>query len=244
MQFDHILVADTETTGLADPVGVCEVGIIEVDEESLVEVDRQRSLIDPELPISFTASGIHRITNDMVAHEPNLDEYFNVVLGGRYNGKSICMVAHNASYDFPKIKDYLGVEPVALCTLKLARKVWPDAENHKLATLKFMLNLGRRDGTSHSALDDVEDTADLLRAIISETGLNIQELLELQRKPTVVKVMPFSKHKGEPLEDVPVSFWIWLRKKSLEPDGGVDPDLAYSVNLLHPHIKLKEKENV
>lgn len=241
MQIDHVLVADTETSGLKDPVGVCEVGIIEVDQITLAEVDRQRSLIDPELPISASASGIHRITNDMVVNEPNLDEYFNVVLGGRYNEKRIIMVAHNAPFDFPKLKAYMGVEPVALCTLRLARKIWPDAEDHKLATLKFLFGLGRRDGHSHSALDDVEDTADLLRLIVKETGMTVQELVELQRKPTIVKIMPFSKHKGEPLESVPVSFWIWLSKQAGE---GVDSDLAYSVNLLHPRIKLKEKENV
>lgn len=241
MEFDHILVADTETSGLKDPVGVCEVGIIEVDETTLAEVDRQRSLIDPELPISYSASGIHRITNDMVEDAPTLDEYFNVVLGGRYNDKRILMVAHNAPFDFPKLKEYMGVEPVALCTLRLARKVFPDAEDHKLATLKFQYGLGRRDGHSHSALDDVEDTVDLLRLIVQTTGMTIQELVELQRTPTVVKIMPFSKHKGQPLEDVPASFWIWLRKQDGE---GVDSDLAYSVKLLHPHIILKEKENV
>lgn len=241
MNIDHLIVLDVETTGLAEPIGVCELGMIELCPDTLSEVDRYRSLIDPQAPISAGASGIHRITNDMVAFEPTLDEYFHHVMGDRYEGRDVVVVCHNAPFDFPKIKHKMGANPVALCTLRLARKVWPDAENHKLATLKFMFNLGRRDSNSHSALDDVEDTADLLRLITVETGMTIPELLEFQRTPTIIKTMPFSKHKGMPLKDVPLSFWGWLQRQDGE---GIDSDLAYSIRQIHPHLTFKEKPNV
>jgi len=241
MKIDDLIVLDTETSGLKDPIGVCEVGFIQLDPATLSEVGRHRSLTDPEVSISAGASGIHRITNDMVECEPTLEEYFVQVLGDPFAGRDVLMVAHNAAFDFPKVKQHLGPNPVSLCTLLLARKVWPEAENHKLATLKFMFGLGRRDGTSHSALDDVEDTTDLLRLIIAETGLTIPELCVLQHKPSFIEIMPFSKHKGLPLKDVPVSFWVWLSKQEGE---GNDRDLVYSVNQLYPHIKLKEKYSV
>lgn len=242
MELEKLVVLDTETSGLEEPVGVCEIGIIELDEDTLSEVHRLRSLIDPEVKISFGAMGVHRITNEMVADEPTLDEYFDQVLDGHFEGVDTIIVCHNAPFDFPKVKHKFGPGSVALCTLRLARKVWPEAENHKLATLKFMFGLGRRDGTSHSALDDVEDTVDLLRLIVRETGMTVRELLDYQYQPTRVAVMPFSaKYKGKPLEEVPVSFWQWLQRQDGE---GVDSDLAYSVKLLHPHIILKEKPNV
>jgi exodeoxyribonuclease X len=241
MTLDDLIVLDTETSGLEEPIGVCEIGMIELDPATLSEVGRLRSLIDPETKISFGAMGVHRITNEMVADQPTLDEYFDQVLGGHYANRDILMVCHNSSFDFPKVKHKFGPGSKHLCTLKLIKKLLPDAENHKLATLKFMLGLGRMDGTSHSALDDVEDTADLLRWIVRESGLSLAELYDLQHQPTVIKTMPFSKHKGQPLEDVPLSFWVWLSKQTGE---GVDRDLAYSVNLLYPHIKLKEKPSV
>jgi DNA polymerase-3 subunit epsilon len=237
MDIDHLIVLDTETTGLTEPVGVCELGIIELDPTTLEEVWRFRSLVDPERRIEYGASGIHRITDDMVTTAPTLQECFEIVLKNRYVGRRVVMAAHNAPYDYPKVKDYLG-DSTALCTLLLARKVLTDAENHKLATLKYQYGLGRKDGNSHSALDDVEDTVDLLRLIVRETGHTIPELLELQRKPSIVEIMPFSKHKGEPVKNVPASFWVWLSKQGGE---GVDRDLAYTVKSLHPHINLKEK---
>lgn len=238
MNIDHLIVLDTETSGLKDPIGVCEIGIIELDPATLDEVGRERALLDPVVPISAGASGVHRITNDMVADEPTLEEYFEIVRGDPYANKDVVVVCHNAAYDYPKVQKHLG-SSMPLCTLRLARKVFPDAENHKLATLKFLYNLGRRDSSSHSALDDVEDTVDLLRLIVKETGMTIPELLHFQRQPTVVHTMPFSKHKGLPLKDVPLSFWMWLQRQ----DGEVDSDLAYSVGLIHPNIKFKEKSN-
>jgi DNA polymerase III epsilon subunit-like protein len=234
---DHLIVLDVETTGLADPIGVCEIGIIELHPETLEEVGRFQSLIDPEKIIEFGASGIHRITNDMVLDAPTLDEYFNIVLDRRYAGTSVLMVAHNAIYDYPKVKDYLG-DSKSLCTLRLVRKVLPDAENHKLATLKYMLGLGAG-GKSHSALADVEDCADLLRFLRQETGMSLAELVEFERKPIITKVMGFSKYKGLALEDVPRDFWVWLNKQK---DSCFDPDFCYSVNQIHPTIHLKEKQ--
>lgn len=234
----RLIVLDTETTGVEDPIGVCELAFIELDPITLTEVGRFRSLVDPQLPISAAASGVHRITNAMVADEPTLDECFDIVLKNPFANDDVVMVAHNAPFDYKLVKRYLGTSR-KLCTLRLIRKVLPDAENHKLATLKFLLGLGRNDGHSHSALDDVEDTADLLRYIVAQTGLTILELLDLQDQPTEVKTMPFSaKYKGQPLKDVPASFWRWLQR---QPGEGVDRDLAHSVKLLHPNITLKEK---
>lgn len=241
MNLDDLIVLDTETSGLEEPIGVCEIGMVELDPTTLSEVGRHRSLIDPECRISFGAMGVHRITNEMVATEPTLDEYFDQVLNGHFADRDVLIVCHNAAYDFPKVKHKFGPGSKPLCTLKLIKKLLPDAENHKLATLKFMLGLGRTDGTSHSALDDVEDTADLLRWIVRESGLSLQELYDLQYKPNKVEVMPFGKHKGLPLKDVPLSYWVWLSKQDGE---GSDRDLVYSVNLLYPHIKLKERPDV
>lgn len=227
----RVLVLDTETSGLKAPIGVCEIGFIELNPDTLEEIGRHRSLIDPEQHISASASGIHRITDDMVQDAPTLSEFFEVVMENQFSDANVLMIAHNSDFDYPLVKDYLG-KSKPLCTLKLARRIYTDVEDHKLATLKYEFGLGKG-GVSHSAEADVEDCADLLRKIVKDTGMGLAELMDFQYKPRVIDIMPFSKdHKGKPLKDVPKSFWVWLQRQP----GPHDPDLTYSVNLLHPDI--------
>lgn len=219
----RVIVLDTETTGLADPIGVCELAYIEIDPATLLEKFRAHSLIDPEMPISASASGVHRITNDMVQDAPTLDEFFKIVLQDPFANEDVIMIAHNARFDYSLVERYLG-RSLTLCTLKLAKRVFPDAENHKLATLKYLLGLGTG-GHSHGAMTDVEDALDLLYKIVEKTGYNLSELLEFQETPLLVTHMPFGKHKGLRLVDVPKSYLVWLMKQD-----NIDPDLEYSLN--------------
>ena len=62
-------VLDTETTGVSADASIVEIAWIEIDAD-LNEIRRFRSLIDPEMPISPGASGVHHITNEMVSGEP------------------------------------------------------------------------------------------------------------------------------------------------------------------------------
>lgn len=221
----RLIVLDTETSGLTAPVGVCECAFVELDPLSLSEINRCYSLIDPEVPISPSASGIHRITDDMVTHMPTLQEWFEIVLGDPFAGQDVVMVAHNARFDHPLVKAHLG-NSLPLCTLKLARLVYPDAPDHKLATLKYLLRLGTG-GHSHGALADVEDCADLLRLCQRELGLSIEHLVEEANRPRLLDKMPFGKHKGLPMKEVPRSYLSWLRKQD-----NIDGDLLYTLQQL------------
>ena len=71
------IVGDTETSGLSASPGVCEIAWAEIDEQGNV-LDLQHSLIDPEVPICPAASGVHHITDDMVADAPTMEEFFTV----------------------------------------------------------------------------------------------------------------------------------------------------------------------
>ncbi len=221
-----LIVLDTETSGFKEPSGVCECAIIELDPDTLDEVARHRSLIDPQVPIQPGASGIHRITDDMVVDSPTLEEFFHVVLEKKYENEPMIMVAHNAQFDHKYVKPYLPLA-ATLCTLRLARVAYPDADDHKLPTLKYMFKLGSG-GISHSALGDVEDTVDLLRLLCHELDMNIPALVEFQHKPKLLTKMPFGKDwKGKPIRDVPVSFLQWALK---QPNP--DVDLVYTIETL------------
>lgn len=223
------IVLDTETTGLKPPIGVCELSYIEINPDTMMEIGRFRSHVNPQLPISPSASGTHRITNDMVADKPTLEEIFVDVLQNQFAHGPVLMIAHNAAYDYPLVKQYLP-KSLTLCTLKLARTVYPEAENHKLSTLKYMLNLGTG-GFSHSAEADVEDTLDLLRDIMAKTGKTLAELLDMQNQPLIHTVMPFGKHKGVKLVELSSSYISWLVKQP-----SMDKDL---LNSLRHHQLIK-----
>jgi exodeoxyribonuclease X len=221
--------ADTETSGLKPPIGICECAYIEFNPDDLLEMDRQHSLIDPELPISASASGIHRITDDMVEDKPTMEEWFGSVLNNPFAGHKLLFVAHNAQFDFPLMDQYLDAEEViVLCTLKLAKHIYPDAENHKLATLKFMFGLGTKGAQSHGAMADVEDGMDLLRKMVKDTGKTIAELLDLQDMPRLLETMPFGKHKGIPIKDVPRGWVRWYMDQPETTEYKKDFDLVHS----------------
>lgn len=223
----RVIVLDTETSGLKPPVGVCECAFIELDPDTLRPIGQYHSLIDPEMPISASASGVHRITDDMVRDKPTLGEWFRIVLRDPFVNEDVLMIAHHAKFDHPLVAKYLG-NSRTLCTLKLARHVYPDAENHKLATLKYLLGLGKG-GHSHGAMTDVEDCLDLLYRCCDMTGYGLTELLTFQDEPRLITHMPFGKHKGLPLQEVPHGWIAWLMRQE-----NVDPDLLHSLK----HFKL------
>jgi DNA polymerase III epsilon subunit-like protein len=160
-------VADTETTGADSNDRPCEVAWYEIDEHLSV-LDERHSLIDPQMPISATASGIHGITNADVADAPTMVEFVQS-LGADFfgEGDEILLIAHNVAFDRRMLQPYFPITD-ELCTLRLARRIWPKAENHKLPTLMYLLNLER--GKSHSAHGDVHTCFDLLRRIVDTSG--------------------------------------------------------------------------
>lgn len=203
------IVLDTETSGLGAEDCPCEIAWQELDDD-LNTIDKQYSLIDPQRPISPSASGIHQITDSMVADAPTLEEYLYQVLSDPFGGeRPVVIIAHNAQFDVKFVKPHIKTYGGKLCTLKMARLTYPDSENHKLQSLRFYLDLAvSRD--AHSAAGDVEVTAGLLRRISQDTGQDIYTLFEVASQPTIVEKMGFGKHKGKKVAELPKDYIKWL----------------------------------
>lgn len=226
----RLIYLDTETTGMAEPVGVCDCAFIELDPETFEIIGRHSSLIDPQRPIQASASGIHNITDDMVADAPTLQEWFELVLGDPFKDtETLIMAAHNSKYDFPLVAPHLPENTLQLCTLKLARLAYPDAEDHKLSTLKYLFNFGR--SISHEALADVEDGVKLLQKIARDLDMGLEELMAYQHQPRTLKTMPFGKHKGVPIEEIDAGYVKWYLR---QPEQ--DPDLLHTLKIHFPRF--------
>jgi len=218
----RILVADTETSGLSKQDGICQLAFTEINPQ-LEVIASWNSLIDPECSISPSASGIHGITDDMVADAPTMAEAMELLVQqfGPFNDVMIC--GHSVAFDARFLKPYWDIT-AQLCTLKVARRVVPDSPDHKLQTLKFFLGLGNSIEGAHSADADVADTLALLKYLIDRSGLDLFDMMGWHLRPEKVEVMPWGKHKGVALADLPASYRQWLLSL---PD--IDDSLRWSL---------------
>lgn len=156
------IVMDFETTGLSPDWGdrTIEVGAVLIEQGRIV--DRFQSLMNPGVRISSFIEQYTGITNRMIERAPPVAEVMQALAG--FIGDTP-LVAHNASFD----RKFLDAElariaevrrqPVA-CSMLIARRVYPEAPNHKLGTLVAYTRIPN-DGVFHRALADAELTARL-----------------------------------------------------------------------------------
>lgn len=210
------IIGDTETTTQGPTAKVVEIAWVEID-DSLNVVDRCHSLIDPQCPISAGAGGVHGIRIEDVLESPTIEEYFDIVLGQRITGPSV-LIAHKVDFDLPFFKPFMPQLVGTMCTMRLAKKLLPEAENFKLTTLAYQFNLPRQ--TAHRAAGDVEMCLDLLRLIVERSGgAALEELMVECAVPIVVEKWPFGKHKDKPLNfDMGYVKWALKNMKELDTD--------------------------
>lgn len=174
-----ILALDFETAN-ADSGSICSVGIASLEngrishcEEILIRPHEQCRWFNP-----FNIA-IHGIRPEMVRNAPEWDELWPR-LAKRFQGNVI--VAHNAAFDigaFRRVMELYGLELPEFpyfCSCKLARRFWPELENHRLNTLCRHLGFEFR---HHQAGEDAAAAAFLVQKMFEFTGAaDWQELLE------------------------------------------------------------------
>jgi DNA polymerase III epsilon subunit family exonuclease len=161
MLWDRYAVVDVETTGFS-PLDdrIVEVACVLVDRDRVV--DRWASLVRPGIAIPARATHIHGITNDMVADAPSLR---HVIRELRDRCRARVVAAHYAPFDLSFLR---GLHPEnAICTMRLARELVPEAPNHRNQTLRSVLRIDdvlEEELGAHRALDDAIVTAHVLIA--------------------------------------------------------------------------------
>lgn len=187
------IVIDFETTGLSPGAGdrTIEVGAVLISGSRIV--DRFQSLMNPEMRVSAFIEEYTGITNRMLAAAPPIRE---VMPRLREFIAQHHLVAHNAAFDtrfldaeFQRI-NLLRINQFG-CSLLVSRKLYPEAPNHRLATLVSYKSL-QTDGVHHRALADAEMTAHLWLRMIADIKENygleevpfglMQQLMKVPRK--------------------------------------------------------------
>lgn len=212
------IVADTETTGVSKDAKICEVAWKEIDAD-LNEIAHGYSLIDPEIPIPYAAAAVNGITDAMVKYSPTIEEYM-LMAGHPLFGEDVVLIAHNAAFDHRYLSPFMHDDARTICTLKCSRVVWPEADNHKQATLAYMLGIEVAREKAHSADGDLDVLLGLVRHLCEAANCTLADLLDIQNTPRTILKMPFGMHKGTLLADLPRSYQVWMRDtaKNLDPD--------------------------
>ncbi len=198
---------DTETTGLSPESD----RIIEI---AAYDPERQRSFcrfVNPGRPIPPEATNIHRITDEMVKDAATFAQ-----LGPEFasfcEGDVVLIAHNNDAFDVHFLRhEYRrnGLEMPSWAffdTVKWARRYRPDLPRHTLQFLREIYGIAANN--AHRALDDVMVLADVFYAMIDD--IPIETAVKLLARPTTVRVMPFGKHRGTPLQQLPKDYLIWL----------------------------------
>ena len=169
----------------------CSIGLAFVENGRVVETSHH--LIRPtELRFNRINIQIHGIRPEDVAHEPTLAELWPTLwprLSGRF------LAAHNASFDTNVLKRALFTHglPIPsfdyLCSVRVARRAWPNEPNFKLNSLASRLGIPLQ---HHQAESDARACAEIiLRAAETVRAESTPELLDrLGISPSRVELPP------------------------------------------------------
>ncbi len=206
-------IIDTETSGLQG--GVVEVASVDIENGKIV--NPMSDLVRPDRPISHQAMAIHKITEEMVADKPWIEDVIP-----RYHG-SPYYVAHNASFDQRMLPELPDSEWI--CTVKLARRLWPGIKYSNMGLYKSLkLEVETpADLHHHRALFDCYITAALLLRIMDESGWTPDQMVTITGRPALVSTMAFGKYRGKPISEVAEKDpgylrWMLNNIKELTPD--------------------------
>lgn len=219
----RIIIADSETTGIGQDAEIIEAAWLQLPPtpEDFIAISKQSALpfyhqrFQPSCSIELGAMATHNIIpSDLDGMAASSLFEFEEEVG--------FLIGHNIDFDHR----IFGEPDVNLiCTLALSRWLFPELDTHKQTAMIYFIgstigNLGWARNivqNAHSALADVRACAVLLRFLIQEIkkrNLCIDtwdQLHALSNDARVPTVMPFGKHRGEPIRSVPSSYVNWYR---------------------------------
>lgn len=178
-------VVDVETTGLsARNERVIEIALVKV--ENLKITEKFTTLINPNRPIPSFISMLTGITNSDVKNAPQFHQIYPLLIE-KTEGSILC--GHNLQFDLSFLRNevqLLGEDfnpEQTLCTLKLARILFPHLKSRSLTPLAYHLNI--KNNNQHRALGDAETTAKVLIKLLKHLNENegidsIDEVLAFQ----------------------------------------------------------------
>ncbi len=209
---------DCESTGL-DPKAdrIIEVAVVKFDFQKTYE--KCEFLINPGILIPAESMAIHNITDEMVKNMPTIDTVLSEIL--KMVGNHI-IVGHGVLFDMELIAsaaDRAGIPSKIRSnryfdTLRLAR-LYGESPQNSLEQLCKHFNIPF-DG-AHRAMTDVIMNIEVFK-FLSQKFTTTEQIFKVLSKPIMLKEIPFGKHKGRPIREVPIDYLHWAANKDFDQD--------------------------
>lgn len=190
-------VFDTETTGLLPHKDeIVQIGAVRVVNGRIVEGEVIDQLVDPGRAIPPASTKVHKVTDAMVAGQPNIAR-----AGRQFHGfaRDSVIVAHNAPFDMAFLQRHKGRMGVVwdhpiLDTVLLSAVLFGASETHTLDALCDRLGVTIPEALRHTALGDARATAEVL--------VRMLPMLEARGLTTFGMVIEETRRHGRLLEDL------------------------------------------
>lgn len=223
-----IFAHDYETTGV-DPntLGVCQAALcfVELNQDGTYTIlEKDVQVLDPGHPIPAPASAVHGLYDHDVVGKPYWESYlaeqFEVV-----NGSGVqAVVGYNSRTFDDRIARRAGLACLPSLDLIPATRQLKKAGKLKSAKLgdAYKTLVGREPENAHDAFADVVMTLDLIAPCIDLLECeSVDDLIAALSSPALTpkSPMPFGKHKGVKICNLPASYVRWaLENMNLDPD--------------------------
>lgn len=201
---------DTETTGVKPGKDrIVEIAAFDPNEDR-----KFCTFTNPQMPIPPEASAITHITDDMVKDAPLIKEALTSFV--EFCEGDVVLIAHNNDA-FDKLFLEAEFERAGLPmpkwifidSLKWSRKYRTDLPRHSLQFLREAY--GIEANQAHRALEDVFVLHKVFSRMVDD--LEMDTIISLLSKTTQLTRMPFGKHAGKLLTEIPKEYAKWLAKE-------------------------------
>ncbi|MBJ9425145.1 putative quorum-sensing-regulated virulence factor [Acinetobacter seifertii] len=203
------IILDTETHKLHGlPI---EIAYVPFEIQGTKVVIQQAQIIQKYFscgePISLGAMAVHHILESEIEGQPHCSRF-------KLPAETTFIVGHKIDYDIQAL-NRAGVDTKrikVICTLSLSQHLWPELDSHTLSALSYFFAKDAEKMRSylrnaHSASVDIVLTASLLNQIIQKLAISDLNSLALAAEAIQIPTkMPFGKHKGETIADLPKSY--------------------------------------
>jgi DNA polymerase-3 subunit epsilon len=224
---------DTETTGTRPD----KDRIIELAAYDPIHNRTFTRLINPGQPIPKEASAVHGISDEMVKDAPSYLEVGKEFI--EFCQGPVVLIAHNNdAFDQPFLKFEFERHGIQMPdwrffdTLKWSRRYNTHLPRHSLQFLREHFDIAANN--AHRALDDVIVLHQVYTYMTDD--LTIEQAIKLLNTPRQMQHMPFGKHQGKPLKEVPKDYIKWMEGTGAfdKPDNAELKQRFIELNLLAP----------
>lgn len=201
------VILDTETTGLDAPE-LIECAWLRIDINGTIIERGPAERFRPSKAITLGAMATHHIMDEDLVGCPHRS-LFRVP-------DTTYLIGYNVDFDWRVIGEP-PVRRIDVCSM--CRHPWPEADSHSQSAMLYLLEReAARDALrgAHSAEVDAAVCLAILKNVMFKAGpfVDFEQLWQASERMRIPTKMPFGKHKGMLIGDIPRDYRQWLLRQS------------------------------